>query len=1072
MKKILHFILTAAVVATLALAGTGCTAKMKKAYHESRADKFFAAGNFDSAEIEYLRVLRDDHENVKAFTRLGGIYFQQGRFQMAAPFLQRANTFATNDLDVCQKLGLVYAASGKMKEARELANYILDRNPQSDDAPVLLAQSVTSTQEVSVARLRLEKLAKAGDRAAYQVALGTLAFREGDPKSAEVGFKRALALDAKSPDALESLAALQTMQHDLKSAAENFKAAADLSPVRSPRRTIYARFKLQTGELETARQIFEDVAKQAPDYLPALLGLAEIALETKKYDDCRASLDKVLARDPDNFEGQMVDSRLKFAQGDVAGCVLVLERMSKVYTQSPRVHFQLGAAYLASGDDAKASVSLNRALELDINFPEAVVLLASIQIKNQNPDPAIVSLSKLTQKQPQYAQAQLLLADAYRLRGRISEALAIYVALEKIEPKNPRSPLLAGAAWLQMKNPAEARQAFERALAIAPENLTALEQLVNLDLTEKKFDAAMQRLQTKLQATPDKVELQLLIARVQLAQGNREGAEKTLLKATETNPKLGVTYLLLTQLYLDEKQTEKAQQQLQLAIEKNPRNVSAMMLQATMSESANDYKAAAATYEKALLVDPRLTPALNNLAYLYSERLGQLDRAYDLAQRARELLPFDPATADTLGWICFKRGTYPSALALLKESSTKLPGEAEVAYHYGMAAYMTGNEVDARAAFQRALQPGKEFRGREECQSSLALLDVNPQVADAAAREKLEKRVAERADDPVVQGRLAVIYQRDGNVEKAISSYEAVLKTNAKNLPAMNGLTRLWETKDAAKAYAFAKSAYKLAPNDVATMHDYGRLAYQNGDFKLADSMLNQAAQTQPANGGLQFDYARATYAVGKVSAAQAALQAALAENLPAPQGAEAKRMAELLTLADHPQSAGSAAARVAEMLQAEPDDVPALMVQTKLKELAGDAGAAAAACEKVLARFPDFSPAQRELAILYSRDAARANQAYALAVKARTVYPNDPALAKAVGVIIFQQGDFSRAVGLLKDCAAKSPDDAEIFYYLGAAQFKANQRTAAKSSLQQAVALKLAAPLADAAGKMLAEIK
>jgi tetratricopeptide (TPR) repeat protein len=1069
MKKFLHLVL---ITVALALAGTGCTAKMKQAYHQSRADKFFAAGNFDSAEIEYLRVLRADQENGKAFARLAEIYYQQGRIQLALPFLSRASAMMTNDLDLRLKLGRVLLVAGRTKEVAAAAGFILDQNPKSDEAPQLLAQAVNSTAEVAVARARLEKLVQAGDRAAYQVGLGMLAFRGGDPKAAEANFKRALVLDAKFPDALESLAAIQVSQGDLKSAAENFKAAADLSPVRSARRINYARFKMQSGEVAVARQILTDIITTAADYTPALLGLAEIALEEKKYDDARALLGKILGRDQENFEGMLLQSRLKFVQGDVGGCVVVLERMSKIYPQAARVHLQLGAACMANGDEAKASVSLARTLELDSNLPEAIMMMSQIQIKNQNPDPAIVSLTKLVQRQPKLSRAQLLLADAYRQRGRINEALAIYLALEKTEPKNPHPALLAGAAYVQLGDAAKARQAFERALIIAPDNLPALEQLVNLDLAGKNYPAALQRIQTRQQVVPDSVELMLLVAKVQLAQGDRAAVEKTVLKASSLDPKLETPYLLLAQLYLDAKQTDKAQQQLQLAVEKNPRNLSAMMLAASMSEAAKDYKAAAASYEKMLVVDPRCSPALNNLAYLYSEFLGQLDRAYDLAQRARELLPFDPSTADTLGWICYKRGAYPSALGLLTESAAKLSGQPEIQFHLGMAAYMTGNEADARAAFQRALSAGKEFNGREECQSSLAVLDFNVQTADAAAREKLEQHVAKNPADPVAQIRLGAMYQRDGSVEKAIASYEAVLKADPKNLTANNALTRLWEAKDVAKAYGLAKAAYKIAANDVGTAHDYGRLAYRNGDFKVADSMLQQTVQNQPGNARLQFDYARAAYSVGKIADAQSALQSALTIGLPPAETAEAKRMVELLTLSAEPQNAAATAATVASILQSEPDYVPALMAQAKLKELAGDAEAAAAACEKILARFADFSPAQRELAILYSRDAAKAKQAYALAVKARAVYPNDPALAKAIGITVFQTGDFARATSLLKDCAAKSPADAEIFYYLGAAQLKAGQLPSAKANLQQAITLKLAGSLADSARQLLGGIK
>jgi len=62
-------------------------------------------------------------------------------------------------------------------------------------------------------------------------------------------------------------------------------------------------------------------------------------------------------------------------------------------------------------------------------------------------------------------------------------------------------------------------------------------------------------------------------------------------------------------------------------------------------------------------------PALNNLAYLYAERLNQLDKAYGLARKARALKPEDPASADTLGWILYKRADFEQALTLLKESA-------------------------------------------------------------------------------------------------------------------------------------------------------------------------------------------------------------------------------------------------------------------------------------------------------------------------------------------------------------------------------------------------------------------
>ena len=65
--------------------------------------------------------------------------------------------------------------------------------------------------------------------------------------------------------------------------------------------------------------------------------------------------------------------------------------------------------------------------------------------------------------------------------------------------------------------------------------------------------------------------------------------------------------------------------------------------------------------------------ALNNLACLYTERLNDLDKAYDLARKAHDLQGNDPAIADTFGWVLSKRGEYQQALAILQESAAKAP---------------------------------------------------------------------------------------------------------------------------------------------------------------------------------------------------------------------------------------------------------------------------------------------------------------------------------------------------------------------------------------------------------------
>ena len=112
------------------------------------------------------------------------------------------------------------------------------------------------------------------------------------------------------------------------------------------------------------------------------------------------------------------------------------------------------------------------------------------------------------------------------------------------------------------------------------------------------------------------------------------------------------------------------------------------MLSALIYEKTNEFSKAQAAYEKILSGTPDFAPALNNLAYLNAERLKNLDKALELAKRARALQPSDAAIADTLGWILYKQADYQQALILLRESAQNLPDNPE-----SDSVYVAGVEV-------------------------------------------------------------------------------------------------------------------------------------------------------------------------------------------------------------------------------------------------------------------------------------------------------------------------------------------------------------------------------------------
>jgi len=1068
-KFISLFTIGAAAILTIAIAG--CSGHSAKAiYHERRADNFFKSGEFDKAEVEYMNVLRNDSENAHAIGQLGIIYYDEGRLQRAAPFLFKAVQLDTNNIELHTKLGFIYQTVGKLKEARGEAEFVLQHQPGDAEAPLLLAQISQMDNSVADTKKQLQQLAKSHDTAGIEVALGTIALHEGDFKTADTALQRARSLDSQSnPEIYAALANLAWAKKDLKQAATYFSTASDMAPARSPLRVQYAQFLLKTGDTISAKKILDDMTAKTPDYISAWIGEAQVALTEKRYDDCEKCISTALQRDPQNYQAMLLTSQLDFAQGNHDKSIADLEHMAKIFPQSPRVQYQLGLAYLADGQRANAVNSLTRVVNADTNFTDAAILLAGIQIKTGNPLPAGVLLKQVLQRQPKNSQAELLLAEAERVQGDTANAMAMYQKLEKEFPTNSQLPVLMGATFLQEQKFDDARNAFNRALQLDSHNFLAMEQLVDLDLLNRQFDDAAKIADKAAAENPGDVSPLLLQAKIALAQADTNHAADILWKAIKTNAKESNPSLLLAQIYFDAGQTDKATTLLDNVLAHDTNNISALMLVARIQTAQKNFQGAADNYEKVLTIEPQFSPALNNLAVLYCDNLGQIDKAVDLAQRARQLLPFNPSTADTLGWVLCKKGNYTGAVNLLQEAATKSPGEPEIQFHLGKALYAVGKETPSRAAFELALQSQKSFPDRDECNQCLAILAIDPVAANDAGRVTLEKRIVAKPDDMAASARLTAIYRRIGAADKAAQTDEAALKANPQNARAMIDLAQLCTIKDFSRAMDLAKSAYKIEPDDATICATLGRLAFQAGNFSWSLTLLQQAAQIQPNNAEIQFDLANANYALGKIVDAQSAMNSAVRGQLPPTKAVEAKRFLDLTTAATF-ENAVSQESNAQGILKSQPDYVPALMVMAMAAQKNSQDQIAQQNYEKILNRFPDFAPVQKQLAILDAQNPATASKAASLARKALQSFSNDAELEKVLGLISFQQGDYANAQNFLETAAQTSPD-ADILYYLGAAQFHLKNRVESKTALQRALDLNLSGDRATEAKKLLAEL-
>lgn len=1043
------------VVSTLLVAlfaGAGCSKETRFERRVSAGDKQLAAGQYDIAEAEYRAALQISPNDSKVFGRLGILAYRQGRIPSGYFLLQGALKSYPEDIELQLVYGLASLSMAKSADARTAAKKVIEAQPTNEEGILLLVESCVTTRDNEETRRIVEELQqKHPNVAVYPVALGILQMVRNDLAAAEVEFRKALAIDPKSSAANSYIGNLYIARGEQQLARDALKIAAENSPVRAPRRLKYVEFLLRTGDEAEAKKQLSLITAQAKDYIPALTIEMKLAFKDGKVDESDKMAENILAHDRLNYDALMQRAAVKLSQGDVDGVIAALKNAQSFYERAPQLKYQLALAYLKKGENTLAEENLQQAISISPNYDEAILLLAEQSMKKGDADNVIYLVTPVLRRSPRLVQGYVLLARAHQARNHNQETLMVLRALLEITPKAPESAYLLGMAQYQQGQFDDARASFELAIKNSESYWPALEMLVEGDLRQDRKAAAAQRVDELIAKYATVAGPYIFRAKLRLLDNNPTGAETDLLKAIELDPKAQPAYVQLARIYFQGNRNEQAVEKLSAIAATAP--TPGIQMQLGMLYSAlkrND--AAQKAYEKALALDPRFTPALNNLSLLYAEKLGQVEKGYTLARQAWEISPSDPMVADTLGWIHYYRGQYETGLPLLQTSVEAFPGDPDILYHLAMIYYQLGLEENARQTFQRALATTADSPNKVDARSRLDVLAIDPAKATPAIRSDLEAKIQRQANDVVALVRLGAIKEIANQPQEAAGHYEAALKTAPRSFSTLLALVHIYvgPLRNPAKARDLARNAHNLQPTDGQAAWKFGRLIYEAQDYPWATSLLQEAARQLPNQSDVLFDLAQAQYAIGRVPEAEASLKQALADQKLSGRDA-AQRMATLIA-AKTPALVQAALPEARKVLTTEPANIPALMVAAQAAEQQKDYQGARQTYDKVLAANSAFAPAQRRLAILYAEQLGDDQKAEDFANRARQVFNDDPELAYALGTINYRKGDYNAAQRFLRQSLAKRENHAETLFFLGMSQYQLKNLPESRTQLQKAL--------------------
>jgi tetratricopeptide (TPR) repeat protein len=314
------------------------------------------------------------------------------------------------------------------------------------------------------------------------------------------------------------------------------------------------------------------------------------------------------------------------------------------------------------------------------------------------------------------------LAQAYALTHETEEVVRALQAALDLDPDYPRAVLGMAVVRLRQGRFSDAQSMAEKLLDAkqrgpAEAQTVVVRALLGLDKAQEAAEFAG----TALNQHPRYAPLHYAIGDALMSLRQIADATEAYRKAVQLDdeePKYRQAMILA--LLMDQK-TDEAVQEARIAQKKVPDSTSIQFLVGTIYSAAGDTQAAVAAYEEALLLDPDMGPAANNLAQTLADLGEQLNRAEELASKALRQDPHNHAYADTLGWVWVRLGQYSKAVELLQKVRDQWPESPSVKYHLGYALAKSGE-----------LQQGKKLLS--EAAEAKDRLDVS-QVAQEALEE-------------------------------------------------------------------------------------------------------------------------------------------------------------------------------------------------------------------------------------------------------------------------------------------------------------------------------------------------
>lgn len=672
-----------------------------------RGRLYLARGQADEVIKSVQGLIARDATVRPAYPLLGEAFVAKGEMDRALAVFRDYESRFKNDPAGPLNLGLVLLRNKDVEQARAAFERAVVMRPDFLPAVEQLVRIELSSSNTRAAISRAQTLVDQQPKSAEaRVLLGQAQLAAKDAKQAEASFEKAIELDPQLASSYLLLAQVYDSTNRREEAIARLKGLLKERPDDQKALMMLGVLLTKKGSYEEAASSYEALLKKHGSFSPALNNLAYLYSEKlnkldRAYDLARRSRD-LLPNDP-----RIADTLgwILFHRHEYSQALVYLEESAGQLAENGEVQYHRGMAHYAMGHEAQARSALQLALKLDPKAEwrdEITSRLAVLDASDTGNDPS--TLKRLEQLAASDKGDVILLSRLARAQEGAQKWDDALVSYRRAASANPdaASPLVGQARVLAMKGDfAGALDLARKARDLAKSDPATLFEIGRIAYLARDFSWAFALLQDSLPSVESDSTSQFTLAQAAIAVGRLDVAKDALAKVSN-NPRSDLQLALIPSAVMGTAVPLPTDLQKRLATVQ-PGELLADYLKARSLAVAGNVSGAEQALDDLLKKYPQFLPAKRSLALLLVSQAGEVARAEKLAREVRDIQPNDAEMARVLGQVALQRSDFRYAADLLQEASRTLTRDGELFYLLGQARAQNKQVADARQAINKAL---------------------------------------------------------------------------------------------------------------------------------------------------------------------------------------------------------------------------------------------------------------------------------------------------------------------------------------------------------------------------------